>query len=121
MGIFSALSGWDGLQRRYPAPPTPAGNAFSRQTVQVNSVRFRRCTNVVICTDGLYLQPTLFYATYSPILIPWSEFRSVEPARLYWLGARRLALGSPEAGQITVWMDLYRQMEPHLSHVTVAD
>jgi hypothetical protein len=120
VGIFSAWSGWDGLQRRYPAPAVPTGTALSGQTVQVNAVRFRRCTNVVICTEELYLQPRLFYGTYQAILIPWSEFRSVEPARLYWLGARRLAFGLPEAGQITVWIDLYRHLEPHLGHVAVA-
>jgi len=120
MGVFSAWSGWDRLHRRYAAPAVPTGRLILNQTVQVNAVRFRRCTNVVICREGLFLQPRLFYGTYQPILIPWSEFRTVKRVRLYWFAARRLALGAPKAGHVTVGMDLYRELQPHLSHVPVA-
>ena len=114
-GIFTQFSGYDRLVKRYPAEGEPEGQAYTKQTVQIGPVRYRRCVTVHISSKGLYLQPHIFMIRYSPVLIPWNEVVRVENAMIYWGQARRLTVGEPEVGTVAMQMGLLRLIQPYLS------
>ena len=113
-GFFARLSGYDQLKKRYPASGKLEGPAYARQTVQIGPVRYRRCVTVHISDRGLYLQPRILLTRYPPVLIPWDEIKRVTDSRIYWARAKRLSIGEPEVGTVTVPMGLYALIQPRL-------
>ena len=114
MHFFTQMSGWTRLARAYPAPGQPEGQRTERQTVQVGSVRFRRCVTVCVSAEGLYLRARVVLSRYAPILIPWGEIEGIQEAMVYWQRAVRLRAGNPEVGTVTVPMALLESIRPHL-------
>jgi hypothetical protein len=114
-GFFARLSGYYRLVGRYPVGIEPEGPLYTRQTVQIGPVRYRRCVTVYVGPQGLYLQPRVLLIRYLPILIPWDEVVRVENAMIYWRRARRLSVGEPEVGTIAMQMGLFRLIQPYLS------
>jgi hypothetical protein len=118
MKLFQKLSGWDALVERYQAAVPSSGQAYAKQTVQVGPVRYRRCVTVHVGEEGLFLQPRFLLARYPAITIPWHEIVRVEDAMLYWRPAKRLSIGKPEVGTVTVLRSLYALMQSYLVRPT---
>jgi len=115
MCLFHYLSGWSKLVDRYPAVHLPEDQALKRQTVQVGPVRFRRCTTVLVASEGLYVRPDVFFRSYRPLLIPWSEIIDVQRSNIYvWETATKLSIGHPLVGTIIVANNVFQLIQPHL-------
>ena len=119
--LFAKASGLNKLADLYPAGGEPGGQRYTRQTVKVGAVRYRRCVTINVNPGGLYLlvRPTL--GKHQSILIPWKEIKRIEKRRLYWDSARQLLIGDPKVATVTVFTSLFRVMHPYLSPSIVGD
>ena len=113
-GFFARLSGFARFSERYPASGKLEGPAYARQTVQIGPVRYRRCVTVHVSDRGLYLQPRILLTRYPPVLIPWDEIKGVTDTRIYWARAKRLSIGEPQVGAVSVQMGLYALIQSYL-------
>jgi hypothetical protein len=115
MGIFSRISGLNGLVEQFPVEEAPKGREFFKQTIQIGSVRFRKCVTVIIDASGLYLKVAPPLSRSSEVLIPWDDIKEVSPTRLYGRQASSLSLGITGEDHLIVYNKLFKLMEPHLS------
>lgn len=107
--------GWAALAASYAAAEEPAGELLRGRSIVAGVVLYRFCVTVGIAAPGLYLAAeTPITPSPKPLLIPWSAFRRVEPARLFWRKAALISLGDPQVGTLTMPTDLYARMRPHL-------
>lgn len=116
MGFFSKLSGLDALAQKYPAAAQVPNAAVSRQTVQIGRVRYRNCVSIFFSEAffGLRVEhPPVGTAT--DLQIPWREIKAVQAAKLYGRSAKRLSVGCPEVGAVTVYDQLFERMRPYLA------
>jgi hypothetical protein len=111
-----ARGGWRGLARAYATTEQPTGEIWRRRSVVAGSILYRFCVTVGIDKPGLYLVivSPLPMLRQTPLLVPWSAFQRVEPARLFWRRAALISIGAPLVGTLTVPMELYAHMRPHL-------
>ena len=114
MGIFSRISGLHRLVEQFPVEEAPKGKEFFKQTIQIGSVRFRKCTTVIIDANGLYLKVAPPLSRCSEVLIPWDEINEVSRTRLYGRQASNLSLGIAGKDHLIVYNELFKLMEPHL-------
>jgi len=108
---------WSGLAKRFGVRPREIEGAFRRQSLKVGQVLWRNCVTVAAPVDGLYLEvkaPMPFLAK-PPLLIPWSQFGSVEIVRLFWQDSYQLGVGRPPIATITLSGDLYHRIAPRLA------
>ncbi len=108
--------GWRVLASAYATAERPLGEIWRGQSVVAGLILYRYCVTVGIDKAGLYLAivTPLAMLRQTPLLIPWSAFKQVEPARLFWRKAALFSLGTPPVGTITVPATLYRRMLPYL-------
>jgi hypothetical protein len=114
--LLGNAGGWPRLAARYPATRPPQGQVLSWQTVRIGAVRYRFIAQLAIEPGGLYLatRSVAPFVKNPPAFIPWSAFTHVEKSLLYWGSARKLTVGQPPLGTITVWNNLFDQMRPYL-------
>jgi len=79
-------------------------------------VRYKNCVSVCLSAQGLYLWARPILSKYQSLLIPWGEIQRIQETRLYWGRAMQLSVGSPQVATITVRMELFKLMQPYLSH-----
>jgi hypothetical protein len=121
LGLFSGLSGYAELARRFPAPQEPAGQKYEWQSIRIGAVRWRLSANIVFSAEGLYLSlmpkmPVLGNPAINrtpPVLIPWSEIKAAAPARLYWFPAVSLAIGDPLIVRIAIFRSFLPLIEQY--------
>ena len=102
--LFNRFSGYDELAARFPGGPEPQGTRWERQHVAFpHSMRYRWCVTIVVTPEGLWLQARPpAQGVQAAIMVPWAAVARVEPARLYWQRAARIACGEPAVGSVTV-------------------
>lgn len=119
-GFFARLfagSGYAQLAERYATATEPVGQRFERQTVELGEhSRYKRCTRIVVTREGLYVKVMqVMLGGHPAVLVPWSDITAVKPVALYLKEARRLTVGDPPVGSITVWMSIFSVVEPFLA------
>jgi hypothetical protein len=111
-------AGWTVLVGKYATGTQPPPDALRRQTIQVGGVTYKNCATVGATADGLHLSLasplTAIAVKLQPLLIPWGDIASVGESKLQWQSVRILRIGTPQVGTVTVFADVYRQMEPFL-------
>jgi len=112
--FFVSSSGLGRLMEAYPAPMTPAGPLLRRQTIRLGPVRWRRCVNIAVAPEGLYLEVRQTFTNFKPLLIPWEQIQPAGETLLYWQRAMRLAIGEPAITNLVIFPDLYQAMRPYL-------
>lgn len=112
--VLSARGSFGGLVRHYAVDRLPDGDVFGVETVQVGSVRWRRCVQVSVSPAGLGLAVGRPFLAPRAVLIPWARVTSVESTRLYWGSAQRLTIGAPAITHITMRSSLYRPMQHYV-------
>ncbi len=117
MGIFSKLSGLNKLSDHYHSTNDPSGVCKTKQTVKVGIVRYRRCVTVGIGRDELFLWVSPPLGREWKLLIPWNEIRQVRGAMLYGRQGVHMSIGDPEAGEITMYRELFELLRGNLSEV----
>ncbi len=114
MGFFAKTSGLDRLADKYAIKQQPEGSYFSKQTIQIGAVRYRKCVTIGLCPSGLYLWPRPIFSKNPAILVPWPDIVNTQPAKIYQNRATELTIGEPRIGAVRVYVDIYRKMEPFL-------
>lgn len=116
--LLAAGSGWNRLAARYgvegPAPGLPLTRGM---TVVVGSVCYRRSMTVGVWSRGLYLSAA---TVRPPLLIPWGEFTGAVPGKYSMQQVMRLSVGTPPAGTVAVFPELYAAIYPYLDSRVVA-
>jgi len=111
--VWRPWYGWSGLNllaEQYPAPGQPMGQCLEKQTVQVNSIRWRRTASLCLTDQGLYLQ----IATAPAAFVPWQAIIDQGSSDLFMLPAHTLDLGQPKLVALRIYDQVYQQMAPYL-------
>lgn len=112
--IFASTSGLGKLGRVYGGDRQPDGPTWSRQTIMIGSVQWKRCVTIGMGQSGLYLRVDAILVRLPALLIPWSAVRPQAKGLLYWRPAMVLSVGQPDLTIITVHMPLFSAMQPWL-------
>ena len=109
-------SGWSTLAGRYRRyQGAPFGTLHERQTVKLGKIRWRRCVDVVVAREGLYMAAKLLFNRATPVLIPWDAMTWAGPTRLYGLPAYRLSVAASKAVSLVLYEALARELVPYLA------
>ena len=101
--------GWRQLAEVYGTDKPPTGQIVPGQTLQIGAVTYKRCVSLGFADEGLYL--TIWRKT---ALIPWTEFKALGQATLYWQKVPMLTVGDPPVATMTVPVAVFQQMRGKL-------
>ena len=107
--LGGTTGGWRRLAEVYATANPPTGQTVTRQTIQVGAVTYKRCVTLGIADEGLYV--TIWRKT---ALIPWTEFKAIGQATLYWQKVPMLTVGDPPVATMTVPVAVFQQMRGRL-------
>ncbi|MDZ7970144.1 MAG: hypothetical protein RM368_35290 [Nostoc sp. DedSLP03] len=95
--IFVFRHDWNRLAKLYSTQEAPPQNFSRMQSGSVGLVYYKATLNVGITPQGIYLSIfPLFSFGLTPLLIPWSAIRKIEPANQLFIERFRLYLSSPK-------------------------
>jgi hypothetical protein len=114
MGLFSRISGLQGLIKHYQTDLKPEGPELVRRTVGFGAVKYRNCVTVYICHEGLYLWVRPPFFSHLPILIPWTDIKQTDNTTLYHRAAVEMQVKEPTCKTIIVYQDLFDQFKAFL-------
>lgn len=99
--IFLFRHDWNRLAKLYRTQEAPPLNFCRMNTGSVGLVYYKGTLNVAINPQGIYLSIfPLFSLGLTPLLIPWSAIRKIEPANQLFIERFRLYLSSPKVSLI---------------------
>jgi len=82
---FAKSAGWKELVLKFPAPEIQRpGDTFKNMSGWIGSMEFRRGFQVQLIQEGLRI--CAFFASHSPILVPWSHISEVQVSEGRFLG-----------------------------------
>lgn len=95
--IFAFCHDWNRLAKLYRTKEAPPLNFSRMQIGCVGLIDYKGTLNVGITPQGIYLSIfPLFSFGLTPLLIPWSAIRKIEPANQLFIKRFRLYLSSPK-------------------------
>lgn len=95
--IFLFRHDWNRLAKLYRTQEAPPQNFSWMQSGSVGLVYYKGTLNVGVTPQGIYLSIfPLFSFGLTPLLIPWSAIRKIEPANQLFIKRFRLYLSSPK-------------------------
>jgi hypothetical protein len=101
--------GWGKLAEVYATANPPTGHVTKRETIQVGAVTYKGCVTLGVADEGLYV--SIWRKT---ALIPWTEFKAVGQATLYWQKVPMLTVGDPPVATMTVRVQVFQVMRGRL-------
>jgi len=107
--LGGTTGGWRRLAEVYATANPPTGQITKRETIQVGAVTYKRCVTLGVADEGLYV--TIWRKT---VLIPWTEFKAVGQATLYWQKVPMLTVGDPPVATMTVPVAVFQAMRGKL-------
>lgn len=107
--IDGSKGGWLSLSKTYAAIQPPGGTLTKRLTLKIGAGVYKRCVSMGVCTEGLYLA-----IWRKSALIPWSEFKSLEKATLYWQSIPMITIGEPPVATLTVPVEVFQLFRTYL-------
>lgn len=107
--LSGTTGGWRQLAEAYTTPKPPRGQIVTGQTLQVGAVTYKRCVTLGIADEGLYV--TIWQKT---ALVPWTEFKGIGEATLYWQKVPLLTIGNPPVATMTVPVSVFPIMRGKL-------
>ncbi|MEH2162753.1 MAG: hypothetical protein V7K38_17435 [Nostoc sp.] len=91
--IFLFRHDWNRLAKLYCTKEAPPQNFYRMQSGSVGLVHYKGTLNIGITSEGIYLSIFfLFRFGLTPLLIPWSAIRKIEPANQLFFERFRLYL-----------------------------
>jgi hypothetical protein len=114
--LFSVLSGWNRLAVSYGCMAPDDAWTFSRESIKVGPVRYRRIAKAGLKPEGLFLAVGGIIR-HKPICIPWTDLGDIHTAKFYQKPCMHLAVGKPPITELLLSNDLYRAMYPFLARV----
>lgn len=95
--IFLFRHDWNRLAKLYRTQEAPPLNFSRMRSGSVGLVYYKGTLNVGTNPQGIYLSIfPLFSFGLTPLLIPWSAIRKIEPANQLFIQRFRLYLSSPK-------------------------
>ncbi|MCX6624005.1 MAG: hypothetical protein NTY38_23675 [Acidobacteria bacterium] len=110
--IVYQTTGFERMAGRFRAAAEPEGLRFGDQTISVGAMRFRHCAMVIVGPSGFYLKA---WAILPPLLIPWPDLHAPRNTVVRQRPVVELSVGSPVAGRISVFPELFAALEPYLT------
>ena len=107
--LGGTTGGWRRLAEMYATAKPPTGQIVPGQTLQIGAVTYKRCVTLGIADEGLYV--TIWRKT---ALIPWTEFKALGQATLYWQKVPMLTVGEPPVATMTVPVAVFQVMRGKL-------
>ena len=107
--LGGTMGGWRRLAEVYGGDETPTGQTAMRQTIRVGAVTYKRCVTLGVADEGLYV--AIWRKT---ALIPWTEFKAVGQATLFWQKVPMLTVGDPPVATMTVPVAVFQVMRGRL-------
>ena len=107
--LSGTTGGWRQLADVYATAKPPTGQNVTKQTLQIGAVTYKRCVTLGIADDGLYV--TIWQKT---ALVPWTDFKGVGEATLYWQKVPMLTIGDPPVAAMTVPVAVFQMMRKRL-------
>ena len=86
--LGGTTGGWRRLAEVYYTDKPPTGKIMTGQTLQIGAVTYKRCVTLGIADEGLYV--AIWRKT---ALVPWTEFKAIGQATLYWQKVPMLTVG----------------------------
>jgi hypothetical protein len=108
--IEDSRGGWRHLVKIYATLNHPPGQITHRQTVKIGAVTYKRCANLGVADEGLYV--TIYGKS---ALIPWQDFTGLRSVSLYWQKVPELTIGDPEIATIAIPTTVFEKMRGHIS------
>ncbi len=97
--------GWGALADAYGTLGPLTGQIAERQTIQIGAVTYKRCVTLGAANEGLYVAIWRKMA-----LIPWTEFKGLGQATLYWQKVPLLTVGDPPVATVTIPAAMFQVM-----------
>ncbi|MBM4088920.1 MAG: hypothetical protein FJ276_05730 [Planctomycetes bacterium] len=107
--LGGTTGGWRRLVEVYGSGNPPTGLITKRETIQVGAVTYKRCATLGVADEGLYV--SIWRKT---ALIPWTEFKTLGQATLYWQEVPMLTVGDPAVATMTVPVPVFQAMRGKL-------
>ena len=107
--LGGTTGGWRRLAEVYGTTKPPTGQVTSRETIQVGAVTYKRCVTLGVADEGLYV--SIWRKT---ALLPWTEFKALGQATLYWQKVPMLTVGDPPVATMTVPVVVFQVMREKL-------
>lgn len=107
--LGGTTGGWGKLAEVYGTNNPPTGQITKGETIQVGAVTYKRCVTLGVADEGLYV--SIWRKT---ALIPWTEFKSVGQATLYWQKVPVLTVGDPPVATMAVPPQTFEVMRADL-------
>ena len=107
--LGGTTGGWRRVAEVYGSNNPPTGQIVTGQTLQIGAVTYKRCVTVGIADEGLYV--AIWRKT---ALIPWTEFKAIGQATLYWQKVPMLTVGDPPVATMTVPVAVFQVMRGKL-------
>lgn len=82
-----------------------------KKTVQIGSVRYRKCAFLMPGEAGLGLKIKFVFQDYPAVLVPWASFQGARETTLYGRKAVRLAFEDPTMPSISIYEDDARALQ----------
>ena len=103
--LGGTTGGWGKLAEVYGSNKPPTGQITEGETIQVGPETYQRCVTLGVADEGLYV--SIWRKT---VLIPWTEFKAVGHATLYWQKVPMLTVGDPPVATMTVPVQVFQMM-----------
>ena len=81
--ILSKISGISKLVNYFESKIFPNEEEVLKTTIQVGTIRYRKCALIFMNDEGLYLSAKMIFKSYPVVFIPWSSIREAKTERLY--------------------------------------
>ena len=107
--LGGTTGGWGKLAVTYGSNNPPTGQITKGETIQVGAVTYKRCVTLGVANEGLYV--SIWRKT---TLIPWTEFKGIGQATLYWQKVPMLTVGDPPVATMTVPVAVFQVMRGRL-------
>jgi hypothetical protein len=107
--LGGTTGGWGKLAEVYGTNNPPAGQITKGETIQVGAVTYKRCVTLAVADEGLYV--SIWRKT---ALIPWTAFKEIGQATLYWQKVPMLTVGDPPVATMTVPVAVFQVMRGKL-------
>ncbi len=115
MRLFSALSKFSRIAEHYSTDLPPKGDRFTKQTIQIGAVRYRKCVTIDIDSRGFYFCIHVIFSKHPQVLIPWKDFKDMQETGIYQKRAKQFSIGDPPVGTIAIPEELFHRMKSFLT------
>jgi hypothetical protein len=86
--MAAQMAGWKNLVEKFPAAEIERpGDTFKKQSGWIGNADFNRVFTVQLIQEGMRICP--YFASHSPILIPWSKITEVAVSEARVFGVRQ--------------------------------